>query len=81
MLGLRKAMESGQIRIARDRDLAHELNRTKRITGGRIEQPTMGRKSHYDRAWATAMAGTIVSGETISIYDSHGLVSLDLVDA
>lgn len=77
-LALRKQMESGSIRIARDQELAHELNRTRRVTGGKIEQPSMGKRAHYDSFWATAMASSVALGDSISIYDSQGLAYLDL---
>ena len=77
-VGIRTALERGDAHLMRDRDLAHQLNRTRRLSGGRIEQPSMGKRTHYDQFWATGLALHAAIGETTSIYDTRGMLSLDM---
>jgi phage FluMu gp28-like protein len=79
-VGMRRLMEAGSMRIARDAELTYELNRTRRVTGGKIDQPTMGKRTHYDSYWATAMAASVAAGDAISVYDTQGLSYLDFGD-
>lgn len=77
-VNMRTTLERNDARLLRDRDLAHQLNRTRRLSGGRIDQPSMGKHTHYDSFWATALALHAGTGEADSVYDHRGLLSLDI---
>ena len=79
VLDLKKLMENGELRILRDRELAHQLNRTRRRPGGDVEQTGSTKKTHYDRFWALAMATSLVYGAK-SIYEVRGMRSISIDD-
>ncbi len=78
-VNLRRQLEMSAARIARDTALAHQMNRTRKLPGNKLEQDT-GRKrtSHNDEYWATALALKPASGEGTSVYEGHGLQWLDM---
>lgn len=78
-LALKKAMEEGELSIVRDRELAHQLNKTRRMPGGKIIQKDAGSRSHFDKYWALAMAVALMSGN-LSIYESRGMRVVNLAD-
>ncbi len=75
VLDLKKNLEDGRLTILRDKELAYQLNRTRRYPGGEIEQAGSDKKTHYDKFWALAMASNLVSGIG-SVYELRGLRSL-----
>lgn len=73
---LKRAMEDGDVSLLRDRRQAYELNRTKRMPGGKVVQSGSERNFHFDRFWALAMAVNLgVTGR--SIYDTRGLAVIE----
>lgn len=75
-LNLKKLMEDGNLTIQRDRQLAYQLNRTRRMAGGKVQQAGDYGKSHFDKYWALAMAASLITGSLGSVYASRGLVIL-----
>lgn len=75
----KRALESGEVELAADREQMLQFRRTKLLSGGKVEQRGSKHRTHYDRAWATMYAwyGTRV-GSRRSIYERRGLRILDL---
>lgn len=78
-LALKKAMEEGELSIIRDRELAQQLNKTRRMPGGKVVQKDGSSRAHFDKYWALAMAAALMSGN-LSVYESRGIRTIDLVD-
>jgi phage FluMu gp28-like protein len=76
-LDLKKAMEDDQLRILRDRELAYQLNHTRRMPGGKVLQKET-RRSHFDAYWALAMAASLTVNSGRSIYNDRALQSIDI---
>ena len=75
-LNLQHLMQDDSIAILRDSEQAFQLNRTRRLPGGKIEQGGSDRRHHYDKFWALAMAAVLVTGHR-SAYSEHGLKVID----
>jgi phage FluMu gp28-like protein len=73
---LRRGMEAGELFLGADREQTLQFRRTRRLAGGRIEQPGTRKKVHYDRFWAVAYAwfGVAHLAPVRSTYEDHGLL-------
>ena len=76
-LGLRGLLESGGLSILHDRELAYQLNRTKRMPGGEVVQSGTDSRSHFDKYWALALAASLITAAR-SVYERRGLRFFDI---